>query len=165
MNTEMSQVELHKDQCTCRACGVKGYVAVAPELKENKWMCRNCNLIQLWVPSKEYMAYTASEQQYKYKEGLQQRLFSASPFVGLGQDGCLTGVYEDTSNVQMIVLVAVGLALLGIVVEYYRQKMSEFDDNERHKASNIVPGVDDWNRQRPIVSLSAMSKARSVARD
>lgn len=161
----MSQVELHKDECTCRGCGVKGNVAVAPELKVNKWMCRNCNLIQLWVPSKKYMAFTASEQQYKQKVGLQKRLFSVGPFVGLGADGCLTGVHEDPTHLQTIMLVAFGLAVMGIVVEYYRQKLSDFDAKERLKASNRVSGVDDWNRQRPIVSLSAMSKARSLAKN
>jgi hypothetical protein len=162
MKTEMSQSELHKDQCTCRGCGVKSPVAVAIELKVNKWMCRNCGLIQLWVPSKQYLAHTASEQPYKPKLGTQLKLLFAGPFVGEGKDGCLTGIYANPLDLHAIIFVAFVLVVVRIVIEYYRQqageKKSYWKAQQKQKASNKVSGVDNWNRQRPTIGYEQSPK-------
>jgi hypothetical protein len=105
-------------------------VTIVPDLKVNKWTCRNCNLSQLWVPSKEYTSATLSDQTLATPNGKttrfgnQKTLFCAGPFVGIGEDGCLSGVYENPNNILVIVASAVLLSLLAIGIEYFQVSSS-----------------------------------------
>ena len=62
---------------------------------------------------------------------------------------------------------AIGIAILAVIIEYYRGKVAMLSDShlQRQKASNKVSGVDNWNRQPSILRVSVMSNAQSVAKD
>lgn len=137
MKLDHSQAQTANDMCKCRGCDAKMKVTVVPDLKVNKWTCRNCNLTQLWIPSKEYTSATLSDQALDTPNGrttrfgAQKPLFCAGPFVGIGTDGCLTGVYDNPNNTVAIIASTVVIGLVAIGVGYYRE----------NKASNKYLGL------------------------
>lgn len=179
-SNEHSQVQTANDVCSCRACKMEQPVTIIPDLTVNKWTCRNCNLIQVWQPSPSFNQ--VHEVVSKARNLTQGTLFNSGPLLGIGVDGCLSGVYPNPSHPTNIFLAAAGIAIIAILIEYYRVKYPAVvaNGNRRDamhcvssidkKAPNKVSGVDNWNRQPPISILSqskevsVMSKAQSIAR-
>ncbi|MCF8326538.1 MAG: hypothetical protein K9I84_16395 [Leadbetterella sp.] len=172
MNAAQSQTA--NDVCSCRACNMEQPVTIIPDLPVNKWTCRNCNLIQVWQPSPSFNQ--VHEVVSKTRSLTQGTLFNSGPLVGIGADGCLSGVYPNPSHTTNIFLAAAGIAIIAILIEYYRVKYPTVVANgnrrdvlhaspQRQKASNKVSGVDNWNRQLSILRVSVMSNAQSVAKD
>ena len=125
MKIDLSQARTANDVCKCRGCDVKSPITIVPDMKVNKWTCRNCNLTQLWIPSKDYMEATG-ETAYKTSSknaGVQKMLFCAGPLVGIGTDGCLTGVHDNPNNLYGIIAGVFFIGMLAIAVEYYRVKI------------------------------------------
>jgi hypothetical protein len=120
---QKSQMQTANDICSCRGCGVSSSVKVVPELKVNKWKCANCNLVQVWVPSAGYLASGGTADFGKVKRALasQGSLFSAGPFVGLGHDGCVSGVYDNPANFQLVLIVAAIVVVVAFSIVYYKE--------------------------------------------
>jgi hypothetical protein len=181
MNVNHSQSQTANDVCSCRACNMEQSITIIPDLTVNKWKCRNCNLIQVWQPSPSFNE--VHEVVSKYRPVTQRTLFNSGPLVGIGADGCLSGVYTNPVHLTNIIISAIVIGILAVIVEYYRVKYQAVVANgnrrdamchtepvevhasaQRQKAPNKVSGVDNWNRQPPILRVSAMSKAQSIAR-
>lgn len=176
MNLNHSQAQTANDVCKCRGCGVPNSISIVPDLKTNKWKCINCNLIQVWQPSSSFAQVHDTVTKVRATTGQPISLFSITPLSGIGADGCLSGVYSNPEHLSNIIMSTIGIAILAVIVEYYRVKYPAVvaNGNRRDamhcvssidkKAPNKVCGVDNWNRQPPILRVSAMSKAQSIAR-
>jgi acetyl-CoA carboxylase beta subunit len=52
---ESIQLIEHRDENVCRACQKRNQVAFYPDLKENKFVCKYCQAVQVHKPSQKYL--------------------------------------------------------------------------------------------------------------